>query len=155
MNFAETLETKTGDIERPALLPAGTYRWVVEKVPETDVVGQNDQYDVVNFSLRCLEARDDVDPDALEEFGGDLNNVRMRFSFLFDREDKHRAEQSLYRLKQFLENHLAIDGAEDMTLKQALNESVNHQCFGYVRWKQNKQNPELQDAEISRTAPVD
>lgn len=155
MNFADTLNTKVGDVERPPLLPVGTYRWVVEKIPEQDVVGQGDQYDVINFTLRCLGAEDDVDADALKEFGGDLSNVRMRHSFLFDREDKHRAEQSLYRLKVFLEDHLQVAGAADMSLKEALNASVQHQCLGYVAWRQNKQNPEVQDAEIRRTAPIE
>lgn len=153
LNFTETLNTNVADIERPPLMPIGTYRWAVEKIPSIETT-KDAKWDVVNFQVKCLGPQDDVDPDAIREFG-DLTKVRQRHSFLFDKEDKNAFDRTLYGLKRFLADHLKIDGADEMPLKQALNASVNKQFLSNIVWRADKNDPEIQHANLGRTAPLD
>lgn len=153
MNFADIASQKLGEIERPALPPQGTYRWVVEKHPSTDQSGDQ-KWEIVNFLLRCLEAVD-VPEEALQDFEGEITNVRLSHRIMLNTEDKAEFDKSLYRLKTFLERHLQIDGADELSLKEALAASVNHQCLATVKWNPDKNDPELFHANIGRTAPVE
>lgn len=150
INFADQLNTNIGDIERPPLLPTGTYRWMVEKVPSFDTIANGD-FDVVDFQLRCLGNEDDVDEEALREFGN-VTNARMRHRFLFNKNDEALFKRTLFNLKRFLNEHLRVDASEDAPLKEALNASVNMTCKGLIRWRPDKNDPEVQYAEIASTA---
>lgn len=151
-NFNEIADQRVGDVERPALMPIGTYVWAVTKVPSRDTISDG-RFEVVDFMCKCVQAGEDADPDAIEEFG-DITNVSMRHRFMFNTEDKNAFERSLFNLKRFLEEHLQIDGAEDMSINEALNASVNCHFLGEVGWRPDRNDPEIQYAEIRRTAPV-
>lgn len=152
-NFMDALNTKVSDVERPPLMPVGTYRWMVEKLPAIDTIGDG-KWDVVDFPLKCIGAEEDVDADALSEFGN-INNVRMRHRFMFNKEDEAEFKRTEYNLKRFCLDTLRVDADEGATFKELLNGSVNCQLMATVRWRTDKRDGETQYAEIGKTAPLE
>lgn len=150
----EALNSKVGDIERPPLLPQGSYICSVAKAPTFRETGENDMYHVISYTLNVLSAMDDVDPDAIAEFG-DITKQQIRHDFLFNTEDQALFDRTKYNVRRFLEEHLQIEGAEKMGMKQALQESVNHQCIVEVGWRPNPDNPDEFFLNIRRTAPLE
>jgi len=150
MNFNDALNVKMEEIERPPLIPVGTYRAVVSKVPSTDTIAKG-AYDVLDFILKLVEAQDDVDQDELKAYGP-LTNAAVRHRFLFDTEDKSKFDRTLYNLKRFLEEHLKVEGG---SLKECINNARNQQCLVAVKWRPDKDDPEVQYNEVGRTAPVE
>jgi hypothetical protein len=151
MNFNDVLETKLDDIERPPLLPVGTYEWVISKIPSLDT-SEDGNWDIVNFPLKCVRATDDVDQEALQNFGNPVGAFQNH-SFVFNKNDSQAFDQTKFRLKRFLEEHVKVEAG--LPMKQALNASVNKRILGTVTWKQDKVDQELYHANISQTAPVD
>lgn len=154
MNFLEVLNKKVDDIERPPLMPVGTYRWVV-KGYSTDTIANGD-WDVVDFNLECIEPMQDVDEDDLKAYGT-VQGRRQRHRFMFNTQDQVSFDRTLFGLKRFLEEHLQIDGADKMDLKEALANAVNHQCLATIVWTQDKKDPsgETHFDNIGKTAPVE
>lgn len=151
MNFQDALATDVTTIERPPNLPQGTYRWLVEKHPSMESIA-NDRFDVCDFQMKCIEAMEDVDPNDLKSFG-DITNARMRHRFMFSREDETSFKRGMFNLKRFLTEHLGLP--DEGSLKELLAQSVGHQCLGTVGWRPDKNDPEIQYAEIKSTAPVE
>lgn len=150
LNFADVAAKKAEEIERPALPPVGEYRFKVLKIPEQTKVGQDNMYEVVTFNVQALEA---IDAD-MEDYRGDVNGIFNRVAFMFDTTDEEKFEQTLFRLRTFLEKHLKCF-EPDMALNEALNNSVGQEFIGTIKYRQDKNDSELFYAEIGRTAPVD
>lgn len=151
MNFNDVLNTNLDEIERPPLLPVGTYEWVISKIPTLDT-SKDGNWDIVNFPLKCIRATDDVDTDALQAFGK-VEGTFQNHNFLFDKNDSHAFEQAKFKLKRFLEEHVGVE--KGLPMKQALNASVNKRILGTIVWKQDKNDSDLYHANISKTAPID
>lgn len=149
LNFADVTGKAMDEIERPALPPVGTYRWRITKPPEQDTVGADDAWDVVNFSVQGIEAMDNVDMD---DYKGDVTGIIQRLSFMFDKNDEAKFEQTLFRLRTFLQKHLGI---EEPSLAEALNATVGCEFLGDIAWKQDKMDEELFHANLTKTAPLD
>lgn len=149
LNFADVASKAMDEIERPPLPPVGTYRWRVTKLPEQDTVGQDDAWDVVNFQVQAVEALDNVD---MSDYKGEVTGITQRLSFMFDKNDEAKFEQTLFRLKTFLEKHL---GLNEPTLAENLNASVGGEFLGDIVWRQDKNDPDLFYADIRKTAPLD
>lgn len=157
MNFQEALNTKVDEIERPPLLPMGTYRWLVEKHPALDTIA-NGRFDVCDFILKCVEAKDDVDVEDLQAYienAGDLSGARIRHRFMFNKEDEGNFKRSMFNLKRFITEHLGVGEEAGMSLKELLAQSVGQQCLGTIKWRPDQNDPEIQYAEIGTTAPVE
>jgi hypothetical protein len=151
LNFADIASKKVEDVERPPLPPVGTYRWKVTKLPEQTKRGQDDQWDVVEFAVQAQEAYDNVDMD---DYKGDVTGIFNRVTFMFDTTDEAKFEQTLYRLRTFLERHLRCS-EEGMSVSEALNASVGQEFLGDIKWRQDKNDQEMFYAEIGKTAPVE
>lgn len=151
INFAEVATRRIADVERPPLPPVGTYHWRVLKLPETTTTADG-KWDIVNFSVRAVEALDDV--EGLDDYVGEVTNILQSVRFMFNKEDEVEFDKSLFRLKTFLEKHLCCSD-EEMSIGQALNASVNGEFLGTIAWKQDKQDPETFHANIGKTAPLD
>lgn len=149
LNFAEVANKKVAEIERPPLPPVGTYRWRINKLPEQASVGKDNQWDVVNFNVQAVEALDNVD---MEDYKGEVSGIFNRVSFMFDTQDEAKFEQTLFRLKTFLEKHLGLSAE---TVTEALNDSVGAEFLGDIKWRQDKNDEEMFYAEIGKTAPVE
>lgn len=134
VDFASALNTRANDVEKPKLLPRGTYVWKVAKVP-TQSETPSGEWNVIEFPLQCVEATSDVDQDDLEEFGA-VTGVRNRISFMFptDPEKKNDFDRALYRLREFLTGILGLEANEDTTLKELLDGSVNYQFMAVATW---------------------
>ena len=153
MDFREALNVKIADIERPPLPPLGHYVFKVTKY-EFGEVG-NGRFDTVDFRLQAVEAREDVDTEALSTAGG-LKQVSLRHRFMFNKgeteEDKANFNRTLFNMKRFLSEHLGI--GTDGGLKEAIDASIGQQVLANVTYLPDPNDPEIQYAEIGRTAPV-
>jgi hypothetical protein len=152
IDFNAVLDKKAGEIEKPPLIPPGTYLAKVHKIPEMGNVGGG-QYDTVDFTMKLIEAKEDVDKDQLEEFGG-LNNTFARRRFMFNKEDESAFKRELYNVKRFCLDHLKINGNDDTTIKELLNDSLNAECYVFMAWRQDKNDKDVVYSEIKKTAPI-
>lgn len=150
LSFADIASKPLAEIERPPLPPVGTYRWRITKLPESRETNDG-KWDVLDINVKAVEAMDDVDVD---DYNGEITNITNRVSFMFNKEDEAEFEKSLFRAKQFFQNHVKC--AEDGdTIAQAINNSVNGEFLGTIAWKQDKNDEEIFHANIARTAPVE
>jgi len=152
MNFNDALNTKVADIEKPPLLPIGTFICVVEKQPTMSVIADG-RFEVVDFILKVLSAGEDVDPAEIKAYGN-VTKARLRHRFLFSTEEDENFKRTEWNLRRFLEDHLQVVD-KGATTKQALNASVNAQCTVEVIWRPDKNDPETQYAQVNKTAPVE
>lgn len=150
INFADVASKKMDEVERPPLPPVGTYRWQITKLPESTTSG-NGEWDIVNISVRAVEALDDVD---MSDYKGEVTNIMQSVRFMFNKQDEVEFEKSLFRFRTFLEKHVRC-AEPDMSIAQAMNAAVNQQFLGTIAWRQDKEDAELFHANISRTAPLD
>jgi spermidine/putrescine-binding protein len=152
VDFASIASKKVEDVERPPLPPVGTYRFRVMKVPES-TKSQDEAWEFIRFLCRAVEATDNVE---LEGYKGDVNNIVLTKTFMFDTQDEAKFEQTLFQLRQFCEKHLQCV-EPGMSVAEMLNATVNAEFLGDVRWQQDKrdQSGETFNAEIGRTAPVE
>ena len=144
-NFNELASKKLSEVERPVLLPVGDYRMSVTKLP---TVTDKPEWEIVEFSLRPLEA---ITAD-ISDYKGEIGNNPMRLAFLFDKNDEVAADKTMFRLRTFLEKHLGL--GDDMSVKEAMNASVNAQCLASVQHVQDKNDKELFHANVTATAPL-
>lgn len=154
VNFADALNTKTGSIERPPLIPVGTYTAIVSKVPSMETISDG-KWDVLDFQLRLQQPQDDVDQEALAEYGGLGPQSVLRHRFMFPKDDEAAFKRTLFNLKRFLQDHLKIEGDDDTPLKQLIDGAVNMQCLVYVKWRADKNDTELFYNEVGKTAPIE
>lgn len=151
MNFADALTKAADEVKRPPNLPIGSYDWIIKGYEVED----KDEWEILNFRLQCTGVRDDVDPEDLANFGK-AEGTPQRLSFLFnkgdDGESQKRFAQTEFKLKRFLQDHVQCWNGG--SLKDALANSVNQKVGGYVRWRPDKDDPEIQYAEISKTFPL-
>lgn len=152
VDFASIASKKVEDVERPPLPPVGTYRFRVTKIPTQSKSG-DEQWEMVNFSCKVVEPMDNVE---VGDYPGDITNVLLQKGFVFNTQDEAAFETTLFQLRQFCEKHLQCVEA-GMSIAEMLNNSVNAEFLGDVRWRPDKrdQSGETFNAEIGRTAPVE
>lgn len=155
MDFNKALDMKASEVKAVPLAPIGHYIWQVSAVP---VINTEGRWNSVNFPVKCVmpyEDADDVDPEELATFGK-IAGLMNRVSFLFDSEEGTETDliQFQNQVKRFCGVTLSVEGADDMTLKELLNASVNKQFVGQLIHKADKRDPEHMHANIGRTAPI-
>lgn len=150
-NFGEILNKKATEVEKPPIPPQGTYRFTVTKVPEA-TESSSGEWDILNFQCQAVEPMDNVDMD---DYNGEVSGIRLRKSFLFNKNDEVEFQRTEYNLRTFLVNHLGLD--EDLSLSELLNESKGAEFLGDVTWREdNREGMEGEfQADIGRTAPVE
>lgn len=145
-NFASVLDRPSSEVERPKPLPVGTYVWAILGLPKRDKSTKKGT-EYVAFKVKALAARDDVDPEALEEYGG-LKEVTRDLTF-------YTTEKSGYRLKEFLTETLEIDletGTKDeKSLWEAAQETNGCQFLGTVTHEPSEDGKVVYD-RITSTA---
>lgn len=154
VNFADALNTSAGDIERPPLIPVGTYTAIVAKVPSMETIGDG-KWDVLDFQMRLQSPGEDVDQEDLSAYGNLGPQSVLRHRFMFNREDEAAFKRTLFNLKRFLLDHLKVDGDDKSPLKVLIDNSVNHQCSVFVQWRPDKNDSEVVYNEIKKTAPLE
>jgi len=152
MNFMDALDKVATDVKRPPILPVGTYNWVIKRYEVVD----RDEYEILEFQCSCAGAQEDVDVDDLAAFGR-AEGTPQRLSFIFnkgsDGESQKRFAQTEFRLKRFLQDHVGC-WKNGMKLKQALDEAVNGRFGGYVSHRSDRNDPDVQYPELSKTFPL-
>jgi hypothetical protein len=101
-SFEEILARTSNEVERPKPYPVGTYLCMVDGPAQFGKVGQN-QTDVIDFNLKINQPIEDVDQQAVADMGG-VAGKRTRVRFFL-------TEAAIWRLDDFLINHLGIDDA--------------------------------------------
>ena len=130
MDFASALDTNTGDIEKPPVLPQGTYTWRVTKLPVTGQT-KSGEWAFIEFQLVAVAADEDVDEDELAEFGN-LSSAFSRISFMSSTDPDKEADfkRTLYQVKQFCGNTLQVDVEDDATLREMLDAALGAEFLG-------------------------
>jgi len=150
--FSEALDRAVEDIKRPPPLPLGNYIFRVTKMPDPPREVQGQEAEILTISVAVVQPMEDVDPDALEEFGNVVGSpARVEFYFNTAPDEQTRFEQTLNRLKIFLES-CGVDTSG--SLKEALSQIANAQFVGEIGHRSDKNDHEIQYAEIRKTAPV-
>ena len=144
-NFAAILDQPVSETSRPKPLPAGSYICVVEGLPEQDVSAKK-KTPYVRFTLRPLQAQDDVDADALNDQGG-FGSRTFKATY-------YVTEDAKWRLKKFLEDLQIDDEGEDKTFSQMISESPGRQVIAYVKHRASEDG-EAVYAEVNGTAAVE
>lgn len=150
LSFASIADKKVDEIERPPLPPVGTYRWKIMKLPEL-TKSSDEKWEILNVNVRAVEALDDVE---VSDYPGKIDGIMQSVRFMFNLEDEAEFERTLFRVRQFFEKHVKCS-EEGMSVAQAINASVGGEFLGTIAWRQDKQDPDLFHANISRTAPLD
>lgn len=114
VDFTELLDSEPiGEIEKPKPLPEGSYAGIIKKIEFGASRQKKTPY--VRFHVEIIAALDDVDANALEEFG-DLNNKTMRV-------DQYVTENTKHMLKDFLLLHVGIEAGDDAKLSEVIPEA--------------------------------
>lgn len=143
-SFASVLDMPASDIERPKPAPVGSYVCVVQGQPKIDKSSKK-QTEYVEYTLKPLQALDDVDPDALKDWGG-LAEKTFRVTY-------YLTENSVYRLKEFLE-HCGIEMEEGGSLRQYIGEAAGQQVTVSIVHEAS-QDGETVYAKVKNTTAVD
>lgn len=156
MDFNKALDMKASEVKAVPVPPVGHYVWQITAVP---TITDGDVWQIVEFQLQAtgvFEDADDVDADALKEFGK-VTSIRNRKSFMFNKQEGTETDLITFQnqLKRFMVDHLQIEGGEDMSLRQLMNASVNKRFVGQLTHKADKQDAEVIRANVGRTAPVE
>jgi hypothetical protein len=147
-SFASILDMQPSEVERPKPLPAGTYLCVVDGRFTLDKSTRK-QTDYVEFTLKILQAMDDVDADdlqaALTKPTGEvvsLNSKTVRVTY-------YLTPDALWRLKKFLED-CGID-LEGRSFAECLEETPGCQVLAEIK-HQVSANGEAVYANVTNTA---
>lgn len=152
VDFASALNTRASDIEKPPILPQGTYIWSVNKIPTFDK-SKSGEWEICEFQVVPVQPESDVDEDDLAAFG-DLRGGINRISFMFPTDPAKEPDfkKSLFRLKNFLTKTLKVDVEDDATVKEMLDASVNCQFLANATWRQVEDDTYV---DVKNYAPLD
>jgi len=122
-NFSSILDRKASEIEEPKPIPVGTYLVLLQgqAVRGESTVKKTEYWD---FPAKILQPQSDVSQAEIERFGGvqgkDLRgNGGLRY---------YVTEESAYRLKEFLVDHLGISD-EGKTIREMMAEAPGKQVY--------------------------
>lgn len=152
-SFTSILSKAPGEVERPKPLPVGTYLCVVDGRPKFDKSSKK-QTDYVEFTLKVLQAGEDVDEDdlkaALTKPSGEtiaLNTKSFRVTYYI-------TEDALWRLKKFIKDcGLDIDG-EEKSFEAWIDETPGCQIMVSIK-HQTSEDGEATYANVAGTAAAE
>lgn len=157
MNFLDALNTRVADIEKPALMPVGTYIWAIHKAHK-ETTSKDGKWSSVE--LPCVpkapyDNAEDVDPDELATYGDLKQGVNsIRFMFNNDPDASNERAKTLWSLRRFLVDTLRVEGDDDSTVKELLAKAVGCE---FIAQAAHRADPE-RDAvyvDVKGWAPLD
>jgi hypothetical protein len=122
-NFSSILDRKASTIEEPKPFPVGTYLVLLQGQP---IRGESSQKktEYWDFPSKILQPQSDVSQEEIEKFGGvQGKELKGRGGLRF-----YITEESAYRMKEFLTEHLGIDEGEK-TMREMLAEAPGKQVY--------------------------
>lgn len=151
--FTSILDTPAMEIARPKPAPHGTYAAVVKGLP---VYGKSTKKGTPysEYTLQFLEAMDDVDQEALQDWlkKGDgtvvpITTKSIRITF-------YHTPDALWRLVKFLKD-LGLEAEDDTTSVGDLEQlSPGHQCLIHIKHTPSDDG-EAMYANVDKTAPYE
>lgn len=153
-DFNKALNQKSGTITRAPTLPRGTYVCYIADLFNKVVdrkTRNGDSMTIFEFPVRVVEPREVVDPEELKKFGDVTKAAPMKMSFLLIEGNDSGNQNTMYRLDQFLAEHLQAAGS---SLLEKMNNSKGCRFLAEVVWRADSNDPEVNYAEIKRTAPL-
>lgn len=152
----DALNTRVADIEKPKLMPVGTYVWAVNKAhrEQTSKDGKWFTIEVPCVPKMPYDAAEDVDTDELREFGN-LASAPNSIRFMLDTQGgANDLEKFLYNLKRFLLDTLRVEGDDDSTVKELLAKSVGAE---FIAQAAHRHVPERDETycDVKNWAPLD
>lgn len=158
VDFNKALDVKASEVKAVPLPPTGHYVW---QVTTAGAINTEGRWNSVRFPVKAtgvFEDAEDVDADELKEYGK-VTSITNSIVFMFDSEEGTETDliQFQNRVKRFVADHLQVEGAEDMSLRQLLSAAVNKRFVGQLVHKQDKRDAsgETMQANIARTAPLE
>lgn len=126
-SFLDLLNTKASEIEKPPVLPMGTFLWKINKAHKESTTGKGD-YNIITIPIvpvSVYEEADDVDPDLLAEFGNlAVGANSLRFMFPTDPTADVERQRTINQLKSFLLDVARVEADEEATIKELLAKMV-------------------------------
>lgn len=156
-NFLDALNSKVSDIEKPSLLPVGTYVWSIPK-PHKESISKDGKWSTIE--IPCLprfpyDPAEDVDADELAHYG-DLKQGVNSIRFMLDNtaEGNVAVEKFKYNVKRFLIDTLRVEGDDDSTLKELLGKMVGSE---FIAQAAHRHDPERDETycDVKNWAPMD
>lgn len=156
-NFMDALNTRISDIEKPKLMPIGTYVWAVNK-PHKEATSKDGKW--FSIEVPCLpkmpyEDAEDVDADELAAFGP-LKSAPNSIRFMLDLQAEGTVDQEkfMYNVKRFLLDVLRVEAEEDSTLKELLGKMVGAE---FIAQAAHRHVPERNETycDVKNWAPLD
>jgi len=130
-NFSSILDRKASEIEEPKALPVGTYLVILQGQYQ---MGQSSQKktDFIFFPSKILQPQEDVSQSEIEAFGGvQGKELKGRQGLLF-----YLTDESAYRLKEFLIDHLGIEAnnasGQEKSIKEMCMEAPGKQVLATI-----------------------
>jgi hypothetical protein len=147
--FASILDRPASEIEAPKAMPVGTYVCSVQGLPKYDKTRNGNEYAEFTFKyLRPFENDDgesDVDLELLEAMGGVRERVLKNKFWLGD--------DSTWRLKQFLIDHLQIEEEPNSTLRHYIDQSPGRQFLVTIKHVPSEDGKQIY-ANVAGTAAI-
>lgn len=140
-NFAALLSKPVESAEKPPLLPMGTYLGMIQghRFDES----RDKKTPFVEFEVKLLAAEADVDQAALAEIK-DLSKRTQRVTF-------YLTDDSLFRLREFLENHVKLN-CKGRGFGEVIPETTNQQIKVHIKHVPSKTNVGEVYANVDQTA---
>lgn len=140
--FSSILDRPSADVERPKPLPQGTYICVVEGMPRYDKSSRKGT-DFAEFTLKVIQADEDVDADDLKAVGGGVGKTIRATYYL--------TEDALWRLKVFLDDCGVEEGKH--SLRRRAEMAAGHQVGVFIKHEATDDGAVF--ARVNKTMPVE
>lgn len=149
-SFSDLMSTPVNELEMPPPLPVGNYVFLITAYEIGESSNKGTPF--VGFTLRPLQALDDVDQEALAAIP-DWRSRELRgmsiAHFYFPKDNAEAAQRSAYRCRKFVEKAI---GPITAPLDQAVTQVMNHQIVGTVGVQINQNDPDVLENNIKAWA---
>lgn len=151
-NFSSILDRKPDEIEEPKPFPVGWYLVILQGQPQKGESSQK-KTEYWDFPCKILAPQEGVSQEEIEKFGGvQGKELKGRSGLRY-----YVTEESAYRLKEFLIDHLAIDptasDGSTKTMRMLMAEAPGKQCLVEIRHNPSQDGKRLY-SEVNATARV-
>lgn len=150
-NFGSILDRKPTAIERPKVLPVGSYIAVVQGMPRQDKSTKK-QTPYYEYTCKYLQAMDDVDPDDLSAALTRADGTKKTLGDMTQKLTYYITEDAIWRLKQFLE-HCGLDEDDFESTRQMAESAGGCQVVIKLRHKPSEDGESMYP-DVAGTAPV-
>lgn len=135
MSFKDLLDMPLDQVEKPPLIPQGSYDSVVSGVEK--VTSSQKKTDGMRVKVRLNSPREDVDAELLQD-----PKIVERINKFEGGQDFWITADALHRLKEFLEAILG-DDANGKSVSQCLAILQDRPCIAVIKHLPNKDNSDM------------